>query len=65
MLGEELSNESSVWSIYVSTAADYDTEMIDGWNKNLDVLLLFVSISYPHLFIELIVPARLHSSPPS
>ncbi|KAF7981199.1 hypothetical protein HWV62_34523 [Athelia sp. TMB] len=44
MLGEELSNESSVWSVYVSTAADYDTEMIDGWNKNLDVLLLFASL---------------------
>ena len=63
MLSEELSNESSVWSIYVSTAANYDTEMIDGWNKNLDVLLLFVSISYPRLFIRLIVAARLHSSP--
>ncbi|KZP09229.1 hypothetical protein FIBSPDRAFT_680818, partial [Athelia psychrophila] len=44
MLGEELSNESSVWPIYVSTAADFDTEMIDGWNKNLDVLLLFASL---------------------
>lgn len=45
MLGEELSNDSSVWPVYVSAAADYDTEMIDGWNKNLDVLLLFVRFS--------------------
>ncbi|KAF7977909.1 hypothetical protein HWV62_2476 [Athelia sp. TMB] len=41
MLGEEQSNESSVWAIYVSTAADYDVEMVERWNKNLDVLLLF------------------------
>ena len=41
-LGEELSPDSSVWPSYVATAAASDAEMIDGWNKGLDVLLIFV-----------------------
>lgn len=44
-LGEELSQDSNVWPVYVNAAAAFDTEMIDGWNKNLDVLLLFVNPS--------------------
>lgn len=65
MLGEELSNESSVWPIYVSTAADFDTEMIDGWNKNLDVLLLFVRISLVLIHLILTDINRRLYSPPS
>ena len=41
-LGEELSSDSSVWLSYVATAAASDAEMIDNWNKGLDVLLIFV-----------------------
>jgi hypothetical protein len=42
-LGEELADDSDVWPTYISTAAAHDAEMVDGWNKNLDVLLIFVS----------------------
>jgi hypothetical protein len=42
MLGEELGTDSNVWVAYVSTAVTHDTHMIDGWNKSLDVLLIFV-----------------------
>lgn len=43
-LGEELASDSPVWLQYASTAASFDSDMIDGWNKSLDVLLVFVSI---------------------
>jgi Family of unknown function (DUF6535) len=44
-LGEELSEDSAVWLTYVTTASAHDTEMVDGWNKGLDVLLIFVRFS--------------------
>jgi hypothetical protein len=45
-LGEGLAPDSAVWPKYLSTAAVHDAEMIDGWNKSLDVLLIFVSHSH-------------------
>lgn len=42
-LGEELAVDSGVWLTYVNTAAMHDAEMVDGWNKSLDVILIFVS----------------------
>jgi hypothetical protein len=42
MLGEELTDDSSIWLTYVNTAAAHDAEIVDGWNKSLDVLLIFV-----------------------
>ena len=42
MLGEELADDSNVWVAYVNTAVTHDTQMTDGWNKSLDVLLIFV-----------------------
>jgi Family of unknown function (DUF6535) len=44
-LGEELSEDSAVWLTYVTTASAHDAEMVDGWNKGLDVLLIFVRFS--------------------
>jgi hypothetical protein len=41
-LGEELAPDSSVWPTYVATAGAHDKDMVDGWNKSLDVLLIFV-----------------------
>ncbi|KIM84502.1 hypothetical protein PILCRDRAFT_67482, partial [Piloderma croceum F 1598] len=43
-LGEELSEDSAVWLTYVTTASAHDTEIVDGWNKGLDVLLIFASL---------------------
>jgi hypothetical protein len=34
--------EESVWDEYVKEAADADRQILDGWNKTLDVLLVFV-----------------------
>lgn len=44
-LGEELANQSNIWPVYVASAAERDAEIVDGWNKSLDVLLLFVGLS--------------------
>jgi Family of unknown function (DUF6535) len=41
-MGEELAPDSSVWPAYLSTAAAHDRELVDEWNKSLDVLLIFV-----------------------
>lgn len=41
-IGEELAEDSDIWLMYVTMAAAYDSEMVDGWNKNLNVLLIFV-----------------------
>jgi hypothetical protein len=41
-IGEELAEDSDIWLTYVTMAAAYDSEMVDGWNKHLDVLLIFV-----------------------
>ena len=41
-LGEELAADSDIWTTYVKAATASDAEMVDGWNKGLDVLLVFV-----------------------
>jgi len=51
MLGEELADDSNVWLTYVDTAATHDAEMVDGWSKDLDVLLLFVCHGLPKTFL--------------
>jgi hypothetical protein len=42
-LSEGVTPDSAVWPKYLNTATVHDAEMIDGWNKSLDVLLIFVS----------------------
>lgn len=34
--------DSNVWLNYVTTATAHDADMVDEWNKSLDVLLIFV-----------------------
>jgi len=41
-LGEETSSNARVWRIYRDRANDADQDVVDGWNKTLDVLLIFV-----------------------
>ncbi len=45
-LGEELAPDSEVWSTYTAAASANDHEMIDGWNKGIDVLLIFLRDLY-------------------
>ncbi|KAF8706092.1 hypothetical protein RHS03_05218, partial [Rhizoctonia solani] len=43
--GSELGKDARVWSAYVKEAEQWDDEMVDGWNRSLDVMLgkIFVS----------------------
>ncbi|QRW21257.1 activating signal cointegrator 1 complex subunit 3 [Rhizoctonia solani] len=38
--GSELGKDARVWSAYVKEAEQWDDEMVDGWNRSLDVMLV-------------------------
>lgn len=40
--GTEMDKDAGVWKAYVVEADRVDKEMVQGWNKSLDVLLIFV-----------------------
>jgi hypothetical protein len=40
--GEELAPDAGIWQLYLDEARDYDNELVEGKNKNLDTMLLFV-----------------------
>ncbi|KAH7092681.1 hypothetical protein BKA62DRAFT_75863 [Auriculariales sp. MPI-PUGE-AT-0066] len=42
--GEEADEDARVWRVYRDRASDADEEMIGGWNKTLDVLLIFAGL---------------------
>ncbi|KAH7329798.1 hypothetical protein B0J17DRAFT_207785 [Rhizoctonia solani] len=37
--GAELAREARVWKVYIGETDKWDAELVDGWNKSLDVLL--------------------------
>lgn len=41
-----MSKDARIWRVYVDEANKADTIMTEGWNRSLDVLLVFVSIPY-------------------
>ena len=41
--GEEATDTARVWKVYRDAATEADKVELDGWNKTLDVLLIFVS----------------------
>ncbi|QRW22489.1 hypothetical protein RhiXN_10076 [Rhizoctonia solani] len=41
--GAELGREARVWKVYVGETEKWDNELLEGWEKSLDVLLVFVS----------------------
>ncbi|CAE6474653.1 unnamed protein product [Rhizoctonia solani] len=44
MEGAELSKEARFWKVYVREADQYDTDLVDSWNKSLDVILVFAAL---------------------
>ncbi|CUA69764.1 hypothetical protein RSOLAG22IIIB_08685 [Rhizoctonia solani] len=42
--GAELGKEARVWKIYVQETDKWDKELVDGWNKSLDVILVFAAL---------------------
>ncbi|KAF9269108.1 hypothetical protein L218DRAFT_1072754 [Marasmius fiardii PR-910] len=44
LTGEELGENARIWQIYIDEAAKADTAMTDGWNRSMDVLLVFIGL---------------------
>ncbi|CAE6477402.1 unnamed protein product [Rhizoctonia solani] len=42
--GAELSKDARVWKVYVDEADRYDNELVDGWSKSLDLILVFAAL---------------------
>ncbi|CAE6423743.1 unnamed protein product [Rhizoctonia solani] len=42
--GAEMGKEARVWRIYVRETDRSDAEVVDGWNKSLDVILVFAAL---------------------
>ncbi|CAE6474673.1 unnamed protein product [Rhizoctonia solani] len=42
--GAELTRDARVWKVYVKEADRWDAELVDGWNKSLDVILVFAAL---------------------
>ncbi|CCO32091.1 hypothetical protein BN14_06144 [Rhizoctonia solani AG-1 IB] len=39
-----MGKEARIWKIYVKEADKWDTELIDGWNRSLDMILVFAAL---------------------
>ncbi|EUC59432.1 transmembrane protein, putative [Rhizoctonia solani AG-3 Rhs1AP] len=42
--GAELRQDARVWKAYVKEADKFDSEQVDGWNRSLDVTLIFAAL---------------------
>ncbi|CAE7086765.1 unnamed protein product [Rhizoctonia solani] len=42
--GKELGPDAQVWKTYVREADQVDEELVDGWNKSMDVILIFAAL---------------------
>ncbi|KAK0217207.1 hypothetical protein IW262DRAFT_1299161 [Armillaria fumosa] len=42
--GQEMSENSRIWSIYLDEAADFDANMLAEWRDTIDVLLVFAGL---------------------
>ncbi|KAG8789306.1 hypothetical protein FRC12_013660 [Ceratobasidium sp. 428] len=42
--GEELSKDARVWKTYVQEASRWDADLVDGWNRSLDLILIFAAL---------------------
>ncbi len=45
--GQEMSAMARIWSIYLDEAADFDANMLAEWRDTIDVLLVFVRLTFP------------------
>ncbi|KAG8787231.1 hypothetical protein FRC12_015787 [Ceratobasidium sp. 428] len=39
-----IGREAQVWTTYVKETKEFDDDMVEGWNKSLDVILLFAAL---------------------
>jgi len=48
--GEEAADNARVWKIYRDRMSERDQVTVDGWNKTLDILLIFVGNLFLNMF---------------
>ncbi|KAG8779745.1 hypothetical protein FRC12_023873 [Ceratobasidium sp. 428] len=46
--GEELGKDARVWKTYVQEAARWDADLVDGWNRSLDLILSCIVLGHFH-----------------
>lgn len=44
--GQEMSENARIWPIYNEEAADFDANMLAEWRDTIDVLLVFVRLTF-------------------
>ncbi len=44
---QEMSDNARIWPIYLEEAADFDANMLAEWRDTIDVLLVFVRLTFP------------------
>ncbi|KAG9076365.1 hypothetical protein FS749_011879, partial [Ceratobasidium sp. UAMH 11750] len=42
--GAEMAKDAKIWQVYVKETDRADEELVDGWHKSLDVLLIFAAL---------------------
>ncbi|KAG8779743.1 hypothetical protein FRC12_023871 [Ceratobasidium sp. 428] len=42
--GEELSKNARVWKTYLQEASRWDADLVDGWHRSLDLILIFAAL---------------------
>ncbi|KAH7098268.1 hypothetical protein BKA62DRAFT_375160 [Auriculariales sp. MPI-PUGE-AT-0066] len=42
--GQEASDNARVWQVYCDESSEQDQAMLEGWNKTLDILLIFAGL---------------------
>ncbi|CUA68268.1 putative ribonuclease C609,01 [Schizosaccharomyces pombe 972h-] [Rhizoctonia solani] len=42
--GAELEPEARVWKTYVKESDEFDQDLVEGWNRSLDVILIFAAL---------------------
>ncbi len=45
--GQEMSENARIWPIYLEEAAEFDANMLAEWRDTIDVLLVFVRLTFP------------------
>ncbi|QRW08598.1 hypothetical protein RhiLY_07597 [Ceratobasidium sp. AG-Ba] len=42
--GKELGKDARVWKTYVQEASRWDADLVDGWHRSLDLILIFAAL---------------------
>ncbi|KAF8601844.1 hypothetical protein BDV93DRAFT_445224, partial [Ceratobasidium sp. AG-I] len=64
-INEELAPDAGIWQLYLEEAKEHDEELVNGQNKNLDMMLLFAALFSSILTAVLIESKNMLQQDPS